>query len=203
MRCWLPAAPWSFASAAAGYLPPFTRQKEPLFEADQWAVDPEQDLLSILMPVYPRDLELGYLKNQLRTYALYFNASSVKEFIITTPWCAWVPAVVYGLCHCCEAHSSVACGLLAASLQHEAQRLRAGGCNHCRPAGLHCAALLQHCCIGVGLSLCAAWQQVAGSVAEAQLAYRTLELQAVLAAVSPSHSPSMSACAAALREEEG
>ncbi len=47
------------------------------------------------MPVYPRDLELGYLKNQLRTYALYFNASSVKEFIITTPWCTWVPVALY------------------------------------------------------------------------------------------------------------
>ena len=93
--CWLSAAPCSFASSAAGFLPPFTKQKEPLFEADQWAVDPEQGLLTILMPVYPRKLELGYLKNQLRTYALYFNASSVKEFIITTPWCAWGPAVLH------------------------------------------------------------------------------------------------------------
>ena len=47
------------------------------------------------MPVYPRDLELGYLKNQLRTYALYFNASSVKEFIITTPWCVWLPVELH------------------------------------------------------------------------------------------------------------
>ena len=47
------------------------------------------------MPVYPRDLELGYLKNPLRTYALYFNATSVKEFILTTPWCTWLPVALY------------------------------------------------------------------------------------------------------------
>lgn len=78
-------------AAAAKYpdthtLPANSKVSDPLFVHKQWRVSPSDGLLTILVPVYPSDLELGNLRNQLRTAAQYFDINTVKEYILTAPW---------------------------------------------------------------------------------------------------------------------
>lgn len=78
-------------TAAAKYpdshpLPAKSKVSNPLFIHKQWKVNPADGLLTVLVPVYPSDLELGNLRNQLRTAATYFDINTVKEYILSTPW---------------------------------------------------------------------------------------------------------------------
>lgn len=78
-------------AAAAKYpdthtLPAKSKVSDPLFIHKQWKVNPSDGLLTILVPVYPSDLELGNLRNQLRTAARYFDINTVKEYILSAPW---------------------------------------------------------------------------------------------------------------------
>lgn len=67
-------------------LPAGSKLSDPLFVHKQWKVDPKFGLLTILVPVFPTDFELGNLRNQLRTAAQYFDIDTVKEYILTAPW---------------------------------------------------------------------------------------------------------------------
>lgn len=66
-------------------LPPSTQPSKPLFKHKRWNVDPQGGLLSVVVPVYPMPSELGALRNQLRTFARFFDTSSVAEYIIASP----------------------------------------------------------------------------------------------------------------------
>ena len=67
-------------------LPAGSKVSDPLFVHRQWKVNPKNGLLTILVPVFPTDFELGNLRNQLRTAAQYFDINTVKEYILTAPW---------------------------------------------------------------------------------------------------------------------
>lgn len=67
-------------------LPAGSKVSDPLFVHKQWKVDPKFGLLTILIPVFPTEFELGNLRNQLRTAAHYFDINTVKEYILTAPW---------------------------------------------------------------------------------------------------------------------
>ena len=78
-------------AAAAKYpdthtLPAKSKVSDPLFVHKQWKVNPSDGLLTVVVPVYPSDLELGNLRNQLRTAAQYFDINTVKEYILSAPW---------------------------------------------------------------------------------------------------------------------
>ncbi|KAK9865561.1 hypothetical protein WJX84_005635 [Apatococcus fuscideae] len=53
--------------------------------APQQLVDPEGALLTILLPIMPTQLELGYALNQLRTFSRLFNLQSIHEVLVVTP----------------------------------------------------------------------------------------------------------------------
>ena len=42
-------------------------------------------LLSILTPVFPDATNLGFLRNQLRSFDRFFDASSIEEWVLVTP----------------------------------------------------------------------------------------------------------------------
>ncbi|KAA6419478.1 MAG: hypothetical protein FRX49_10576 [Trebouxia sp. A1-2] len=67
-------------------LPAGSKVSDPLFVHRQWKVNPKNGLLTVLVPVFPTDFELGNLRNQLRTAAQYFDINTVKEYILTAPW---------------------------------------------------------------------------------------------------------------------
>lgn len=67
-------------------LPAGSTVSSPLFVQKQWKVSPKSGLLTVLVPVFPTDVELGNLRNQLRTAAKYFDINTVKEYILTAPW---------------------------------------------------------------------------------------------------------------------
>ena len=67
-------------------LPAGSKVSDSLFVHRQWKVNPKNGLLTILVPVFPTDFELGNLRNQLRTAAQYFDINTVKEYILTAPW---------------------------------------------------------------------------------------------------------------------
>ena len=67
-------------------LPAGSTVSSPLFVHKQWKVSPKSGLLTVLVPVFPTDFELGNLRNQLRTAARYFDIKTVKEYILTAPW---------------------------------------------------------------------------------------------------------------------
>ena len=67
-------------------LPAGSTVSSPLFVHKQWKVSSKSGLLTILVPVFPTDFELGNLRNQLRTAAKYFDINTVKEYILTAPW---------------------------------------------------------------------------------------------------------------------
>ena len=48
-------------------------------------VDPDKELLSILVTIYPSDSELGFLHNQLQSFAHFFRASSIKDYLLVAP----------------------------------------------------------------------------------------------------------------------
>lgn len=78
-------------SGAARYpdthaLPAGSKVSNPLSVHRQWKVNPKYGLLTVLVPVFPTDFELGNLRNQLRTAAQYFDIDTVKEYILTAPW---------------------------------------------------------------------------------------------------------------------
>ena len=67
-------------------LPAGSTVSSPLFVHRQWKVNPDSGLLTVLVPVFPTEFELGNLRNQLRTAAKYFDINTVKEYILTAPW---------------------------------------------------------------------------------------------------------------------
>lgn len=67
-------------------LPAGTKASTPLFVHKQWKVSSKSGLLTVLVPVFPTEFELGNLRNQLRTAAKYFDIDTVKEYILTAPW---------------------------------------------------------------------------------------------------------------------
>ena len=67
-------------------LPAGSIVSSPLFVHKQWKVNSKSGLLTILVPVFPTDFELGNLRNQLRAAAKYFDINTVKEYILTAPW---------------------------------------------------------------------------------------------------------------------
>lgn len=48
-------------------------------------VNPEGELLSVLVTIYASDEELGFLRNQLRTFVHFFAVGSVKDYFLVTP----------------------------------------------------------------------------------------------------------------------
>ena len=57
----------------------------PEFAPKQWRVNTTGGLLTIFMPVIPTEMELGYARNQLRTFERLFDLSTIKEWMIVTP----------------------------------------------------------------------------------------------------------------------
>lgn len=57
------------------YLDAFTQQ----------LVDPDKDLLTILLPILPSKSELGYVLNQMRTFSRFADMDSILEYLIITP----------------------------------------------------------------------------------------------------------------------
>ena len=57
------------------YLDAFTQQ----------LVDPDQDLLTILLPILPSNSELGYVLNQMHTFSRFADMGSILEYLIVTP----------------------------------------------------------------------------------------------------------------------
>lgn len=53
--------------------------------AQQQLVDPNGALLTILLPIMPSQLELGYARNQLRTFSRFFDLRTVHEILVVTP----------------------------------------------------------------------------------------------------------------------
>ena len=51
----------------------------------QIAAQPASDLLTILMPLEPSPQALGLLRNQLRTFAHFFDLASIAEILVVTP----------------------------------------------------------------------------------------------------------------------
>lgn len=59
--------------------------KPPEFSPKQWRVNTTGGLLTIFMPVIPTEMELGYARNQLRTFERLFDLSTIREWMIVTP----------------------------------------------------------------------------------------------------------------------
>lgn len=57
----------------------------PDFQGIPWNVSSSRDLLTVLLPVVPDHLELGYLRNQLRTFHNLFDLASIKRWLVVTP----------------------------------------------------------------------------------------------------------------------
>ncbi len=53
--------------------------------APQQLVDPDRALLTVLLPIMPSQLELGYARNQIRTFNRLFNLHSIHEILVVTP----------------------------------------------------------------------------------------------------------------------
>ncbi|KAK9823686.1 hypothetical protein WJX72_004630 [[Myrmecia] bisecta] len=51
----------------------------------QWSISHPSQLLSILTPVFPSDIELGLLKNQLRTFYHFWDMPSLADYVIVVP----------------------------------------------------------------------------------------------------------------------
>lgn len=51
----------------------------------QQLVDPDKDLLTILLPILPSKSELGYVLNQMRTFSRFADMDSILEYLIITP----------------------------------------------------------------------------------------------------------------------
>ncbi|KAK9832312.1 hypothetical protein WJX74_005951 [Apatococcus lobatus] len=51
----------------------------------QQLVDPNKDLLTILLPILPSKSELGYVLNQMRTFSRFADMGSILEYLIITP----------------------------------------------------------------------------------------------------------------------
>ena len=63
----------------------------------QRLVDPDQDLLTILLPILPSKSELGYVLNQMHTFSRFADMGSILEYLIVTPKksrCAQVPSPI-------------------------------------------------------------------------------------------------------------
>ena len=79
-----PAHGWQFPDAEPiegarkGVVPP-------AFAPKQWRVNTTGGLLTIFMPVLPTEMELGYARNQLRTFERLFDLSTIREWMIVTP----------------------------------------------------------------------------------------------------------------------
>ena len=57
----------------------------PAFSPKQWRVNTTGGLLTIFMPVIPTEMELGYARNQLRTFERLFDLYTIREWMIVTP----------------------------------------------------------------------------------------------------------------------
>lgn len=57
----------------------------PQFQPGNWKIHSSQDLLSILLPVVPKHLEFGYMRNQLRTFDKFFDLASLGAWVVVTP----------------------------------------------------------------------------------------------------------------------
>lgn len=75
---------WQYPDAAwrDGFAPV---SDAPKFQSGNWKIHSNQDLLSVLLPVVPKHLELGYMKNQLRTFDKYFDLASLGAWVVVTP----------------------------------------------------------------------------------------------------------------------
>lgn len=79
-------APSSWLYPDADWRDDFTPVSEAAqFQLGTWEIHSSQDLLSILLPVVPKHLELGYMKNQLRTFDKYFDLASLGAWVVVTP----------------------------------------------------------------------------------------------------------------------
>lgn len=72
-----PDADWkeSFASVT----------EAPQFQPRNWTIHSTKDLLSVLLPVVPKHLEFGYMRNQLRTFDKFFDLASLGAWLVVTP----------------------------------------------------------------------------------------------------------------------
>ena len=57
----------------------------PEFRGKPWNVSSSKDLLTVLLPIVPDHHELGYLRNQLRTFHNLFDLASIKQWLVVTP----------------------------------------------------------------------------------------------------------------------
>lgn len=62
-----------------------TLHDAPDFRGQNWNVSTSKDLLTVLVPVVPDHRELGYVRNQLRTFNNLFELSSVRRWLVVTP----------------------------------------------------------------------------------------------------------------------
>lgn len=57
----------------------------PDFRGKPWNVSGSKDLLTVLLPVVPDHRELGYVRNQLRTFHNLFDLASIQHWLVVTP----------------------------------------------------------------------------------------------------------------------
>ena len=57
----------------------------PHFQPGNWKIHSTKDLLSVLVPVVPKHLEFGYMRNQLRTFDKFFDLASLGAWVVVTP----------------------------------------------------------------------------------------------------------------------
>ncbi len=82
VACW-----WKYEDAAwqSHFVPvASTHLQSPKPEAKHF-VDPDADLLSVLLAFRPSALETGNARNQLRLFSRFFEMDTLKEWIVVTP----------------------------------------------------------------------------------------------------------------------
>lgn len=90
--CWLqlsePAACfWQFKDAAwqDHFVPVVSHQLQSPRPETQSFVNPDSNLLSVLLAFRPSPLETGNARNQLRLFAKFFQMKTLKEWVVVTP----------------------------------------------------------------------------------------------------------------------
>ena len=75
---------WRYPDAAwkEGF---YQTSEAPAFQKGRWNIQPNRDLLSVLLPVVPNHLEFGYVQNQLRTFHRLFDLNSIASWLVVTP----------------------------------------------------------------------------------------------------------------------
>ena len=88
IRLAVPAAGfWQYPDAAwqTHFVPVASHQLASPKPEEQAFVDPDSDLLSVLLAFRPSALETGNARNQLRLFSRFFEVQTLKEWVVVTP----------------------------------------------------------------------------------------------------------------------